>query len=98
MTGAAIERPVTGRVYWAPINIEVSGAVPIVYGEHHGVVVDTPSQTVGVVYSSRERAVAAVSDPAVWHPSYLPHVTVCAIVARSARRFEFATVTAGVSA
>ena len=85
----AVVRPVVGVTYWAPV---MSGCVaaPIVAGEHHGVIVDGASQSVGVVYSTRERAEAALADPAVWHPVNAARMRVAEIVAVSARRFVWA--------
>lgn len=87
----AIVRPVVGETYYAPVlRIGAGGAAPIVPGEYHGVIVDGVSQAVAVVYSTRERAEAALADPAVWHPANVARVYVAAVVAVSSRRFAWA--------
>ena len=72
-----IIRPERGEVYFAPVAPDT--VVPIVWGEHHGIVVDTPSQSVAVVYSTPELAAAALRDPAVWSPANAARVEIRAL-------------------
>lgn len=81
--------PVIGAVYWAPVSLACA-SVPLIYGERRGVVVDVRTQDRGVVYSSRERAEAALADPAIWAPGNAERVRVAAVRAVSSRRFVWA--------
>jgi len=86
-----IERPVIGRTYYAPVQLDLcGGVVPIIAGEYHGVIVDGRSQDVAVVYSTRDRAERALRDVTVWHPDRAGTVQVMAVRCVAARRFEWA--------
>lgn len=87
-----IQRPQTGEEYFAPVSL--SSTEPLVFGERRGVLVDTPSQTAAVVYSTRDAAEGALGDPAVWHPTNAAALRVARVrylgAARLLTRFEFA--------
>lgn len=88
---SALARPEIGTEYFAPIAL--SSVQPIVWGEARGILVDEPSQSAGVVYSTREAADAALADPTVWAPSNAAHVRVARLRYRGVGawgRFDFA--------
>lgn len=58
------QRPEVGAVYYAPVAVWESQ--PLVFGERRGLIVNTPSQDVGVVYTSRDAAAAALEDRSQW--------------------------------
>lgn len=61
---AAIVRPEVGGEYFAPISL--ASSQPLVFGEARGFVVDTPSQSAAVLYTTREAAEQAIADPEQW--------------------------------
>lgn len=89
-----INRPKPGVTYYAPISLACLW--PLVFGEYAGIVVDQPSQTVGVVYSTREAAEAAFADPTVWGDGNRKHARIAALtyrgtIMRGRGGFAFAT-------
>lgn len=84
-----ITRPTVGETYWAPCS-DACTSVPLIPGERHGFIVDTPSQAVAVVYSTRTLAELAFSDPTIWHPSNAARASVRAVTYMGGRRFAWA--------
>lgn len=60
----SIHRPTPGSTYYAPIHL--GSRYPLVFGEEHGLIIDQPTQALGVVYSTREAAEAALADLNTW--------------------------------
>lgn len=87
------DRPVIGEIYYAPIAL--FSTVPLLFGERRGIVVNTPSQDVAVVYTTREAADAALADPIVWSPSNAQRARVARLRYRGllagTARLDFAT-------
>lgn len=84
-------RPSVGELVFAPISL--SSVTPIVFGEARGVVLDEPSQTQAVVYSTREAAEQALATPQLWHPNNARVARVAQLVylGRGRPCFTFAT-------
>lgn len=87
-------RPQAQVTYYAPIAL--ASLWPLIYGEHHGVIVDGPSQSQGVVYGTREAAEAALTNPAIWNPKNAQNARVAALtyqgdIKPSQSGFAFAT-------
>jgi len=74
----SIQRPTPGSTYYAPIHI--GSRYPLVFGEEYGLIIDQPTQAVGVVYSTQEAAEEALADLGTWHPDNARHARIARLV------------------
>lgn len=74
----SIHRPAPGCTYYAPIHI--GSRYPLVFGEEHGLIIDQPTQALGVVYSTQKAAEAALADLGTWHPNNARHARIARLV------------------